>query len=97
VVQARDEQTHDIEPGTAQLRLLLVEPSARGLGLGKRLAAECDRFAREAGYDRIRLWTQSNLAAARGIYAALGYALVSREPHHSFGHDLVAENWEKAL
>jgi len=97
VVQARNEETNAVEPGIAQLRLLLVEPSARGLGLGKRLAAECDRFARAAGYERIRLWTQSNLVAARGIYAALGYELVGSEPHHSFGHDLVAENWEKAL
>jgi DNA-binding MarR family transcriptional regulator/GNAT superfamily N-acetyltransferase len=97
LVQARDDETHQPEEGTAQLRLLIVEPSARGLGVGKRLVAQCTRFARQAGYRRVRLWTQSCLAAARGIYAAEGYRLVSSEPHRSFGHDLVAENWELAL
>jgi DNA-binding MarR family transcriptional regulator/GNAT superfamily N-acetyltransferase len=97
LVQARDDDTQAPEPGTAQLRLLLVEPTARGLGLGKRLVAECTRFARAAGYQRIRLWTQSCLGAARGIYRAEGYRLVATEPHHSFGADLVGENWELTL
>jgi DNA-binding MarR family transcriptional regulator/GNAT superfamily N-acetyltransferase len=97
LVQARDEHTNEPEPGTAQLRLLLVEPSARGLGIGARLVAECTRFARQAGYRRIRLWTQSNLTSARAIYAKEGYKRVATEPHHSFGADLVGENWELAL
>ena len=97
LVQARDEKTEAIEPGIAQLRMLLVEPEARGLGLGKRLSAQCETFAREAGYRRIRLWTNSLLLAARGIYQAAGYRLLASEPHHSFGHDLVGEIWEKEL
>lgn len=97
LVQARDEQTGEPERGMAQLRLLIVEPSARGLGLGARLAAECERFAREAGYQRIRLWTQSSLLAARAIYRKAGYRLVATKPHHSFGVDLMGENWELAL
>jgi DNA-binding MarR family transcriptional regulator/GNAT superfamily N-acetyltransferase len=97
LVQARDEATQAVEPGTAQLRLLLVEPSARGLGLGVALANECERFARQAGYRRIRLWTNSLLLAARGIYQRAGYKLLASEPHHSFGHDLVGETWELEL
>jgi DNA-binding MarR family transcriptional regulator/GNAT superfamily N-acetyltransferase len=80
-----------------QLRLLLVEPSARGLGIGSRLVQECDHFARQAGYRKIRLWTQSMLTPARRVYEREGYRLVSEEPHQSFGHDLVAEFWEKTL
>ena len=97
LVQARDERTHKVEPGVAQLRLLLVEPSARGLGLGRRLTEECESFARGAGYKRMRLWTNSLLLAARGIYRAAGYELLASETHHSFGHELVGETWEKAL
>jgi len=81
----------------AQLRLLSVSPKARGLGLGARLVAECEQFARAAGYRKIVLWTNSVLTAARRIYEAAGYTLVSSERHRSFGHDLVGETWEKAL
>lgn len=97
LVQARDELSGQPDPGVAQLRMLLVEPWARGLGLGKRLSAECEAFARAAGYRRMRLWTNSLLLAARGIYLAAGYRLVASEPHHSFGHALVGEIWEKEL
>jgi DNA-binding MarR family transcriptional regulator/GNAT superfamily N-acetyltransferase len=97
LVQARDDKTGKPERGTAQLRLLIVEPSARGLGIGARLVAECERFARQAGYRRIKLWTQSILVAARAIYAKAGYQLVSSEPHKSFGADLMGEMWELTL
>lgn len=81
----------------AQLRLLLVEPGARGLGIGKRLVSECEHFAREAGYGKIVLWTQSVLHAARHVYERAGYRLQSEESHHSFGADLVAQVWQKNL
>jgi DNA-binding MarR family transcriptional regulator/GNAT superfamily N-acetyltransferase len=97
LVQARDEKTNELEPGVAQLRLLLVEPAARGSGLGETLVRECERYARQAGYRRIRLWTQSMLLPARSIYKKTGYQLVASEPHHSFGHDLVGEIWELPL
>ncbi len=97
LVQARDETTHEPLPGVAQLRMLLVEPAARGLGLGGRLVAECTRFAQQAGYRSIRLWTNSLLGAARHIYQREGYQLIASEAHHSFGHDLVGETWEMPL
>ena len=82
----------------AKLRLLLVEPSARGLGIGKRLVQECVRFGREAGYKKIMLWTQSELTAARRIYQNAGFKLIAEEKHESWGRkDLVAETWELKL
>ncbi len=81
----------------AQLRLLHVEPSARGLGIGKRLVEECVRFARQAGYHKMTLWTQSILYAARHVYKQLGFQVVHEEQHHSFGKDLTAETWELDL
>ena len=81
----------------AQLRLLLVEPSTRGLGIGKRLVAECIQFARHAGYRQITLWTQGNLSAARGIYRNAGFKIVHRQRHTDFGYDLVSETWDLFL
>jgi len=81
----------------AKLRLLLVDPAARGRGLGARLVGECIRFARRAGYRSVVLWTQSELAAARHIYEQAGFRRTRRQAHHSFGRDLVAETWRLTL
>lgn len=97
LVQARDDTSGAPEPGVAQLRMLLVEPAARGLGLGRRLVQTCHDFARAAGYRRMRLWTNSVLLAARGIYTQAGYRLVASETHQNFGHTLVGEIWEMEL
>ncbi len=81
----------------AKLRLLIVEPKARGLGIGSRLVEECLRFSRQNGYRKIILWTNSILYAARHIYEKAGFRLTGEEKHHSFGHDLVGETWELNL
>jgi DNA-binding MarR family transcriptional regulator/GNAT superfamily N-acetyltransferase len=81
----------------AKLRLLLVDPKARGMGLGTRLVEECMRFARRRGYKKLVLWTNSVLKDARHIYQKTGFQLVAQEAHHSFGQDLVGETWELPL
>ncbi|MGW4518326.1 GNAT family N-acetyltransferase [Streptomyces sp. NPDC004393] len=81
------------QPKVAKLRILLVTPEGRGLRLGTRLVAECLAFAREAGYEQVTLWTNDVLVAARKIYQSFGFTLAHEERHHSFGHDLVGQNW----
>ena len=85
------------DPSAAQLRCLLVDPKARGLGIGKQLVDQCLDFASKAGYARMLLWTNDILVSARRIYQAAGFSLVSEEPHRSFGHDLVGQVWERPL
>lgn len=85
------------EPDTAKLRILLVRPDARGHGLGRRLVDTCVTFARDAGYRRMRLWTNDPLVAAGRIYRDRGFVLTEQEPHHSFGADLVAQTYELDL
>ena len=81
----------------AQLRMLILTPQARGLGLGARLTDECLAFARGKGYRKMVLWTNANLTAARDIYARRGFHLVTSEPYRGYGHDLVSETWELKL
>ncbi|MFK4064766.1 GNAT family N-acetyltransferase [Streptomyces sp. NPDC029674] len=87
----------DDAPGTARLRLLLVEPDARGLGIGDQLVTACIEFARGVGYRELTLWTNDVLASARGIYLRHGFALVAEKPHRSFGVDLVGQDWRLPL
>ncbi|GHJ37376.1 hypothetical protein Sm713_29850 [Streptomyces sp. TS71-3] len=97
VRDAGPEQGPRPSPGTARLRLLLVEPDARGLGIGDRLVRACTEFAREAGYDDMVLWTNDVLRSARGIYQRHGFTLTAEQPHHSFGADLTGQDWHLRL
>ena len=85
------------DPRAAKLRILLVHPDGRGHGLGGRLVDTCLAFAGRAGYERVRLWTNHPLAAARHLYLERGFTLTDESPHHSFGHDLVGQTYELEL
>jgi GNAT superfamily N-acetyltransferase len=87
----------DAGDGVAKLRLLIVEPQARGRGIGRRLVEQCIKFARDVGYRKIALWTQSVLTDARRIYKSAGFVRTEVKPHRSFGVDLVGETWELEL
>ncbi|WP_066946753.1 bifunctional helix-turn-helix transcriptional regulator/GNAT family N-acetyltransferase [Streptomyces lushanensis] len=99
VMCVRDDgpEARDDEPHTARLRLLLVEPGARGHGLGERLVGTVVEFARAAGYRELTLWTNDVLTAARGLYQRAGFTLVAEKPHHSYGADLVGQDWRLPL
>lgn len=88
---------HSSSKNAAKIRLLLVEPSARGMGIGRALVQQCKQFAREVGYSQIGLWTQSTLVSARRIYKSEGFECVATEKHNSFGFELDGELWEMKL
>ena len=87
----------DKSPEIAKLRLVYVEPDARGFGISRRMLEASLAFAAAVGYQRMMLWTNRNLTAARGLYASAGFVMTLEEPYHGFGHDLVGETWERAL
>ncbi|KOT55988.1 MULTISPECIES: bifunctional helix-turn-helix transcriptional regulator/GNAT family N-acetyltransferase [Streptomyces] len=96
-IEALPQETGGTPPSTARLRLLLVEPEARGRGVGQALVSACVGFAREAGYRELVLWTNSVLSAARVLYERAGFELTAEKPHHSFGRELVGQDWRLPL